>query len=385
MRMRLAVFGSTGSIGTTTLELARRSPENFEVVALTAGANIALLRSQIAEFNPRVVVVREEKAAREIAGEFLGVEVLWGEKGLVDCAGWDGIDIACQGIMGFAALAPTLELVRRGKTIALANKETLVVAGELLQRELRDSGARCIPVDSEHNAIHQLLVGKDASTVESLVLTASGGPFWRQPDLKWESVTPEMAIKHPNWSMGPKISVDSATMMNKGLEVVEAHFLFGFPIDKIEVWIHPQSIVHGAIWFEDGTCQAQLSRPDMKASIGYALAYPERLAGSVNKLSLKEFSQLEFSEPDATRFPLLNLPRAALRSGQSHLVALNAANEVAVGAFLAKRLPFSKLSSVLSEVLDTHPGVALDSLDMIFDADRKARENTEEIIRRIGL
>lgn len=385
MKQRLAVFGSTGSIGTNTLELARRSPDQFEVVALTAGGNITLLKQQIAEFKPRVVVVREEKAAQELAAEISGVELLWGEKGLVDCAAWGDVDIACQGIMGFAALAPTLELVRRGKKIALANKETLVVAGELLQRELRSSNALCIPVDSEHNAIHQLLVGKDIKTVESLVLTASGGPFWRKPELNWDDVTPEMAVKHPNWSMGPKISVDSATLMNKGLEVVEAHFLFGFPLEKLEVWIHPQSIVHGAIWLEDGTCQAQLSRPDMKASIGYALAYPERLAGSVKKLSLKEFSQLEFAEPDAARFPLLDLPRQALRQGQSHLVTLNAANEIAVGAFLDKRLPFNKLSSVLVESLENHRGVALDSLEMIFDADRKARENTEEIIRRSSL
>ncbi len=385
MRRRLGVFGSTGTIGTATLELARRFPDRFQVVALTAGRNLDLLRPQVAEFRPGVVVVSQSADALALAPEFPGTEFLHGESGLIECARWDGIQIASQGIVGFAALSPTLELARRGKDLALANKETLVVAGHLLKRELAVGKARCIPVDSEHNAIYQLLQGRDRSQIDSLVLTASGGPFWKQPKLDLASVTPAMAVKHPNWKMGPKISVDSATLMNKGLEVVEAQVLFEFEPDRIEVWIHPQSIVHGAIWFADGTCQAQLSVPDMKASIGFALGYPDRLSNSVEKLSFRQFTQLEFSEPDTARFPCLDLPRKALAAGQSHLIALNAANEVTVARFLEGRLCFSRIASVLDECLQRHRSVPADSLGDVLEIDRRAREKTHEIIETFGV
>ncbi|MBY0371457.1 1-deoxy-D-xylulose-5-phosphate reductoisomerase [bacterium] len=383
MRQRLGVFGSTGSIGCNTLELARRFPERFEVTALTAGRNLALLRDQARAFCPQVLVVEEESAARQLATEFPGVEVLWGENGLKECAAWSGIDIASQGILGFAALAPTLELIRAGKAIALANKESLVVAGGLLREALEKSKARCIPVDSEHNAIYQLLQGRGLEGVESLVLTASGGPFWNRPEVSWETVTPEQAIRHPNWKMGPKISVDSATLMNKGLEVVEAHFLFNIPVERIEVWVHPQSIVHGAVWYEDGTCQAQLSRPDMKASIGHALGFPDRLPQAVKKLTLKEMSRLDFSEPDTARFPMLDLPRQALQAGQSCLVALNAGNEIAVAAFLEGRLSFSALPVVLRRLLDEHRLEAVQSLEDVLRIDLQAREATRNLLQRL--
>lgn len=383
MKRRLAAFGSTGTIGTNTLELARRFSDRFEVVALTAGKNIPLLKEQIREFKPQVVVVSESSAVPDLAMSFPGLEILSGEAGLVECARWSGIDIACQGIVGFAALAPTFELVRTGKTVALANKETLVVAGALLRAECLKSGALCIPVDSEHNAIYQLLLGKDPLSVESLVLTASGGPFWKQTDLDLDSVTPEMAVRHPNWKMGPKISVDSATLMNKGLEVVEAHALFGTPPERIEVWIHPQSIIHGALWFKDGTCQAQLSKPDMKASIGFALGFPDRLEGSVEKLSLRQFAQLDFAEPDTTRFPCLELPRRALEAGQSHLIALNAANEIAVEAFLTKQIRFTQIAPVLQSLLDAHASGPVDAVERILEIDRQARLKTQEIIEKL--
>lgn len=385
MKKRLAVFGSTGTIGRNTLELARRFADRFEVVALTAGKNIELLREQIREFRPRVVVVAASVDVSPLAREFPGLELLHGESGLLECARWDPIDIACQGIVGFAALAPTFELLRKGKAVALANKETLVVAGPLLRREQRASGALCIPVDSEHNAIYQLLRGEDPSQIASLVLTASGGPFLRRRDLDLSTVTPEMAVRHPNWKMGPKISVDSATLMNKGLEVVEAHFLFGVPVDRIEVWIHPASILHGAVWLTDGTCQAQLSKPDMKASIGYALAFPDRLPGSVEKLSFRDIAKLEFEEPDTARFPALELPRRALAAGQSHLIALNAGNEVAVEAFLKGALRFTDLTRVLEELLERHHGSPVDALSHVIEIDRQAREKTQEIITDLGV
>ncbi len=385
MKRRLGIFGSTGTIGTATLSLARRFPDRFEVVALTAGRNLNLLRTQITEFRPAVVVVLDEADAAILARDFPGIEFLHGESGLVECARWDGMEVVSQGIVGFAALAPTLELARRGKDLALANKETLVVAGHLLKRELAVGGARCIPVDSEHNAVYQLLLGRDPAQVESLVLTASGGPFWKQPELDLSTVTPAMAVRHPNWKMGPKISVDSATLMNKGLEVVEAHVLFDFDPSRIEVWVHPQSIVHGAVWFTDGTCQAQLSVPDMKASIGFALGYPERLPGSVEKLSFGQFAQLEFREPDTARFPCLDLPRKALAAGQSHLIALNAANEVTVARFLEGRLCFSRIPTVLEECLERHVCVPADSLGDVLEIDRASREKTQEIIETFGV
>jgi 1-deoxy-D-xylulose-5-phosphate reductoisomerase len=385
MKRKLAVFGSTGTIGLNTLALARQFSDRFEVVALTGGRNLELLSAQISEFKPRVVVVQEESARASLSDAFPGTEFLWGDQGLVDCAAWDGIEIACQGIVGFAAMAPTLELARRGKAIALANKETLVVAGNLLKQALALSGAQCIPVDSEHNAIFQLLVGRDLSSVASIVLTASGGPFWRETALDLSSVTPAQAVKHPNWKMGPKISVDSATLMNKGLEVVEAHVLFGTPMENIEVWIHPQSIVHGALWFTDGTCQAQLSKPDMKASIGYALGYPERLPASVEKLTMRQMQQLDFAEPDTARFPCLGLPRKALAASQSHLIALNGANEVAVSSFLEGRIRFTQISSVLEQVLDCHHSTSVCVVEDVFTVDRIAREKTASIISQLAL
>lgn len=379
---RLAIFGSTGTIGLNTAELARRFPERFQVVALTAGKNLELLRAQVREFQPRVLVLQDAADAALLSQEFSGCEVLWGESGLVQCARWDGIDIACQGILGFAALAPTLELIRTGKAVALANKESLVVAGSLLRSELEKAQAPCIPVDSEHNAIFQLLEGRGLRGVESLVLTASGGPFWNRPEVRWEDVTVEQAVRHPKWKMGPKISVDSATLMNKGLEIVEAHFLFGVALDRIEAWVHPQSIVHGAVWYTDGTCQAQLSRPDMKASISHALGFPERLPGAVAKLTLAEMARLDFLPPDTARFPLLDLPRRALAQGQSSLIALNAGNEIGVGAFLEGRLRFSQLAPFLMECLQRHAATPVDSLDAVFEIDKESRMLAHSLLPR---
>ncbi|MCB0404409.1 MAG: 1-deoxy-D-xylulose-5-phosphate reductoisomerase [Bdellovibrionales bacterium] len=286
----LCVMGSTGSIGTQTLQIVDQFPEHFEVLALTAGKNLDLLKQQVARYEPRYVVVSEASDAEMIQIWYPGLKVLCGREGLEAVAALEQADLIVMGILGFAALAPTLAAVRAGKDVALANKESIITAGSLLQSEIARSKGHCIPVDSEHNALYQLLQGRERKEIRSLILTASGGPLLSQPDLPLEAVTPELAVKHPRWSMGPKISVDSATLMNKGLELIEAHILFNFPAKDIEVWIHPQSLVHGALCFRDNSYIAQFNKPDMRCSIGYAMAYPERLDEVIPSLSFKDMS-----------------------------------------------------------------------------------------------
>lgn len=380
----LCILGSTGSIGTQTLEIVEANRERFDVISLSAGKNLELLKTQIAKFHPRRVCVQEKSALSALEKEFPGIEFYSGEEGLSACVDASGVHTVVVGIVGFAALSPTLTAIRSKKRIALANKESLVVAGSLLKAELSASGAECIPVDSEHNAVFQLLEGRNRQQVRSIVLTASGGPFWSQRDLDLSTVTPAMAVKHPNWKMGPKISVDSATLMNKGLEVIEAHYLFDFPSDQIEVWVHPQSIVHGALWFEDNTCLTQLCRPNMKSSIGYALDYPNRVADVIPKLSLAEMSKLEFLEPDTNRFPCLAIAREALLEGPAALIALNAANEIAVEAFLSGRVTFTAIPRVIRQTLDKTPSVGPRNLSDIFEADRVARVTAEAQVLAIS-
>jgi 1-deoxy-D-xylulose-5-phosphate reductoisomerase len=379
---RIAVLGSTGTIGHNTLELVRAFPEKFEVVALGAGRNLGLLREQIRAFRPAFVTVQEQVDRDTLAREFPELELGWGGEGLETAVSDARVDVVVVGIVGFAALAPTLRAIRARKTVALANKESLVVAGSLLRQEVATSGATVIPVDSEHNALYQLLQGRPPGEVDTLVLTASGGPLLRRPELPLAEVTPEIATRHPNWKMGPKISVDSATLMNKGLELIEAHFLFDVPSTRIEVWVHPQSIVHGAIWLTDNSCLAQLSKPDMRSSIGYAMAYPERLAAPIPRLGLSEMARLEFLEPDLVRFPALGLAREALEAGPSSLVALNAANEVAVEAFLNGRILFPDIPATLSEVLEGHQSLTVSSLDTVFQLDSDARREAERVVAK---
>jgi len=369
----ICVLGSTGSIGTQTLNIIERFPESYYVTALTAGKNLTLLREQIRKFNPAYVCVLDDKSRYVLAAEFPQIAFGYGEAGVIQAVKTPGSDVIVVGIVGFAALSPTLEAIRLNKRIALANKESLVVAGHLMNAETRRSGAEVIPVDSEHNALFQLLEGRRDQQIQSLVLTASGGPLLRRPELPLEDVTPALAIAHPNWKMGPKISVDSATLMNKGLELIEACRLFDVPQEKIEVWIHPQSIVHGAIWFEDNSCLAQLSKPDMRSSIGYALSYPRRIPAVIPKLTMQEMSRLEFSEPDNLRFPALLLARQALQSGPSHVVALNAANEVFVQAFLDGKLLFPQMATCIEEVLNRHLGSTIDDIPAVFEVDSQAR------------
>lgn len=385
MPRKIAVLGSTGSIGTNTLEIVDKYPGKFRVVALSAGRNITVLREQVKKYRPEMVAVLDQKEASELEGEFPWCHVTFGEKGTSECASATGVEMVVMGIAGFAALAPTLESIRAGKTLALASKEVLVVAGSLIQKELLANGCACIPVDSEHNALFQLLEKTERSHVRSLVLTASGGPLFRASDLPLEDVTPAVAINHPNWKMGAKISVDSATLMNKALEVVEAHFLFQFPQEMIEIWIHPQSILHGALWLRDNSCLAQLTKPNMRSSIGFALRYPDRLDEVIPKLTLQEMARLEFYPPDEKRFPALRLAREALKSGSGALVVLNAANEVAVQCFLEGRLLFPRITQVVEAALEQVSPAPADSVEEIFEGDRKARLLASSLAKKYGV
>lgn len=374
----IAVLGSTGTIGTFTLEIAERFPEKFRIVSLVAGRNVALLREQIRKFNPRFVSLSAAEHLSSLQHEFPKTRFLTGREGIKECIEQSEVQVVVNGIVGFAGLEPALFAIRANKILALANKESLVVAGALLREELEKSHAQLIPVDSEHNALFQLLEGRPLSDVDTLVLTASGGPFFKRPDLDFRSVTPEMAVKHPNWNMGPKISVDSATMMNKGLEMIEAHFLFSFPEEKIEIWVHPQSIMHGAVWLKDNSCLAQLTKPDMKSSIGFALSYPEKLDQVIPRFSFKEMHALEFYEPDEVRFPALRLAREALRAGTGHLIVLNAANEYAVGAFLEKKIGFHEIPVWVENALEAYQPYPIHSLEDVF-------ETHHRVLGQIGL
>jgi 1-deoxy-D-xylulose-5-phosphate reductoisomerase len=376
----LSILGSTGTIGANTLALVDSFPDKYRVISLAAGRNIDRLAEQIVRYRPRLVCTQE--AAPELGRKFPGVEFVHGDEGLKLCVEHRDVTTVVVGIVGFAAMAPTLAAIRAQKRIALANKESLVVAGALLKQEASKSRSVIIPVDSEHNALYQLLEGRPRDHVETLVLTASGGPLLRRPELPLDQVTPEIAVAHPNWKMGPKISVDSATLMNKGLELIEACFLFEVPEEKIEVWVHPQSIVHGAIWLKDNTCLAQLSKPDMKSSIGHALAHPERLPRAVEKLKLSDMAKLEFFEPDLVRFPALKLAREALRSGGTHLVALNAANEIAVEAFLSRQISFSRIPALVADALAGTQSGAVTSLDQVYAEDARARRLASELVAR---
>lgn len=382
-RKRICVLGSTGTIGTYTLDLVKAYPDQFEVVSLAAGRNLNKIQEQIESFRPNAVSVQNEVDALFLKKEFPKLEVGFGAEGIKQCIEADRVDVVIVGIVGFAGLEPTLHAIKKNKLIGLANKESLVTAGSLFHDEVKKSKAVVVPVDSEHNALYQLLKGVSRSEVETLVLTASGGPFLNKNDLDLSQVTPEMAVSHPNWKMGPKISVDSATLMNKGLELIEAHFLFGFPEEKIEVWVHPQSIVHGAVWLRDNTNLAQLSLPDMKSAIGYALSYPDRLDGPIQKLNLAQMARLEFFEPDTVRFPCLALARKALRLGQSHVIALNAANEIAVEAFLAKKIRFTQIPEVIDAALQKFAGTSIHQLSDVFESDRIGRQVANTVINRI--
>jgi 1-deoxy-D-xylulose-5-phosphate reductoisomerase len=377
----VAVLGSTGSIGTQALDVVRASPGEYEVVALAAGSSVDALAAQAAELRPRVVALGDPGRAGDLAPRLpAGTELLTGPGALAEAA--TAADVVVNAVVGFAGLPVTLAALGAGRTLALANKESLIAGGPVVQRVRSTPGAEIVPVDSEHCALHQCLRAGRSAEVTRLVLTASGGPFRGRTSAELSGVTVADALAHPTWTMGPKITVDSSTLMNKGLEVIEAHELFGVGYDAIEVVVHPQSIVHSMVEFADGATVAQLSQPDMRLPIAYALAWPERARTPFGRIDWSEVGRLDFEPPDLEAFPCLALAFAAGRAGGSAPAWLNAANEVAVAAFLEGRLAWSAIAAVLEEALSEHTGTELEDADVVIEVDRRARERTRSIIQR---
>ncbi|MFZ5814124.1 MAG: 1-deoxy-D-xylulose-5-phosphate reductoisomerase [Bacillota bacterium] len=384
MKKGISIIGSTGSIGTQALDVIDHLPERFRVVGLAGGSRIDRLAEQVRRYRPEVVSVPTAEAAlglqrllRESAGEL--PEIGWGEEGLLQVATHPTAQLLLTSVVGALGLKPTLAAIAAGKDIALANKETLVAAGHLVMDAARRHGVQIIPVDSEHSALFQCLVGEDPSRVRRLLLTASGGPFRGRKDLM--GVTKAEALKHPRWVMGAKITIDSATLMNKALELIEAHWLFGVPVEAIEVLVHPQSIVHSAVEFVDGNIIAQLGPTDMRLPIQYALCYPERTDSFVERLDLTRVATLTFESPDTETFPSLNYARQAVTMGGTMPAVLNAANEVAVQRFLADQIPFVAIFRIVHEVMSRHQVVGKPDLEAILEADRWAREAAQSLNR----
>ncbi|QXI29690.1 1-deoxy-D-xylulose-5-phosphate reductoisomerase [Pseudomonas vanderleydeniana] len=390
---QVTVLGATGSIGLSTLDVIARHPERYQAFALSGFTRLAELLALCVRHRPRFAVVPDELAARGLQADLraagLSTEVLLGEEGLCQVASHPEVDAVMAAIVGAAGLRPTLAAVEKGKKILLANKEALVMTGALFMQAVRKSGSVLLPIDSEHNAIFQCLPGDfarglGAVGVRRILLTASGGPFRQTPLAELEHVTPEQACAHPNWSMGRKISVDSASMMNKGLELIEACWLFDARPDQVEVVIHPQSVIHSLVDYVDGSVLAQLGNPDMRTPISNALAWPERIDSGVAPLDLFAVARLDFQAPDEQRFPCLRLARAAAEAGGSAPAMLNAANEVAVAAFLERRIRYPEIASIIEDVLSREAVVAVDELDAVFAADAKARALTEQWLSRNG-
>ncbi len=383
-RKGLAVLGSTGSIGRNTLEVVRRHPERFRVVSLCAGTNITLLKEQIQEFKPEFVSVLTRESAEELRREYGGsVRVGYGMEGTIEAGTYESVDLTVSAISGASGLVPTISAIRAGKDIALANKETLVMAGYIVMEEARRRKVRLLPVDSEHSAIFQALAGHRKEDIKRIILTASGGPFLRLPLKSLEKVTPDEALRHPNWRMGKKITIDSATLMNKGLEVIEARWLFDVSHRRIEVFIHPQSVVHSMVEYIDGSIVAQMGSADMRGPIAYALSYPERIESGVHSLDLIN-ARFEFMSPEKDRFPCLELAYMAIERGGGVPAVLNAADEVAVDSFLEGRIGFTDIYRVIREVLEMDVPSRAQSIEDILNADLWARRKAEEVIRGMG-
>jgi 1-deoxy-D-xylulose-5-phosphate reductoisomerase len=377
---KVLILGSSGSIGVNSLNVIRKFPEKFKISGLSVNSKIDVLEQQIKEFQPEFVVVTNETKAKELKSNIGNVcKVYSGYDELLKLAAQSDYDILIGAIVGFAGLAPTLEAIKRGKRIALANKETLVVAGELVTKIVLENNAEILPVDSEHSAIYQCLVGENLNEVEKLILTASGGPFLNKEKSFFENATVDEALNHPNWKMGSKISIDSATMMNKGLEVIEAHWLFGLPVEKISVVMHPQSIIHSMVQFVDGSIKAQLGLPDMKLPIQYALTFPERLENDFKRTNLPDIKNLSFFEPDFNKFECLKLAFDVIKTGGTAPCILNAANEVAVEKFINKKIKFSQISQLINKALNKIVNHSDPDIETIFDCDRKTREFVNNI------
>ncbi len=393
MTQWITVLGSTGSIGCSTLDVVRRHPEKYRVYALTAATRVAEMAGQIAEFSPRYAVLADASAAaqlREQLPEDCVTEVLNGEDALVQVASDECVDQVMAAIVGAAGLLPTLAAANAGKRVLLANKESLVMAGPLFLDAVKKGGAELLPIDSEHNAIFQSMpadyAGRlDASGIRKILLTASGGPFRGRQSSELNDVTPSQAVAHPNWSMGAKISVDSATLMNKGLELIEACFLFNCDADDVEVVVHPESVIHSMVQYCDGSVLAQLGQPDMRTPIAYGMAWPERIEAGVESLNLFDIARLNFEAPDEENFPCLALARIAFAQGGTMPAVLNAANEVAVAAFLREDIRFTTIPALIKKVMDQHSLVSADSLDAVLSADSWARATAESFLQEESL
>jgi 1-deoxy-D-xylulose-5-phosphate reductoisomerase len=379
MTRRITLLGATGSIGTSTLDLVSRNPDRFRIHAVAAGRDWAKLAEIARESAADVAVIADESGFRALQDALAGsgIEVRAGAQALAETAA-EPVDLVVAAIVGAAGLAPTLAALEAGTTVALANKEALICAGDLMTAAARRSGARLLPVDSEHNAIFQVL--EDVDRIARIVLTASGGPFRARSRQEMQGVTPAEAVRHPNWSMGAKISVDSATLMNKGLELIEAHHLFGVGPDRLGVLVHPQSLVHGLVEYVDGSILAQLGPADMRVPIAHALAWPERMSTPVRRLDLAAAARLDFEEPDRERFPALALAETALASGGCRPCVLSAANEIAVEAFLEGRIGFLDIAAVVADTLDALPGAAIATLEEVAQADLAAREKARSLV-----
>ncbi len=381
----LSILGSTGSIGKNTLEVISKHPDKFRVKALAVGNNIKLLTEQINTFKPEVAAVFDEESAKELQRDFPDMKVLSGEEGLVEAATLDGVDMVVSAIAGSPGLAPTYAAVKAGKDIALATKEALVMAGKVIMSEAARNNVKIYPVDSEHSAVFQCLEGREMKDVKKIILTASGGAFLRKDISELENATPADALKHPNWDMGRKITIDSATLMNKGLEVIEAFWLFGVPLDKIGVIIHPQSIIHSMVEFIDGSVIAQLSVPDMKGPIAYALSYPDRFGDVLEPMDLAKIGNLTFEEPDMEKYRSLPLTFDALRAGGTMPCVLNGANEAAVAAFLDDKIGFTDIYRVISDTMDAHEVAEGDIIEEVLDASNWAMQKANNIIKKISV
>jgi len=382
----LSILGSTGSVGTNVLRVVDAFADRFRVVGLAGGRNVERLAEQVARHRPRVISVATA-AARDALGRLVdlsGLRVGIGQEGMIEVATHEDAGIVVASAVGALGLVPTYRALEAGKDVALANKETLVMAGALMLAQSKQRGGRLLPIDSEHCALHQCLDGRKTEEVRRLVLTASGGPFRNRPKGAFAGITREEALNHPTWSMGPKITIDSATLMNKGLEVIEARWLFGIPAEQVDVLIHPQSVIHSMVEFVDGTVLAQLGVTDMRLPIQYALSYPERWAAAIPGMDFGRPMSLELDLPDHERFPCLRLAYRALEKGGSATAVLNAANEEAVAAFLDGRIPFTGIAESVREVLDDHLPSTLNRLEDVLEADAWARERSREALGRRG-
>ncbi len=379
----ITVLGSTGSVGTQTLEVVRTHAEDFRITALTAGHNMKLFRQQLSEFDPVFAAVAEQKDMDTLAAEFPHIQFAWGMEGIIQAALISESDIVVNSLLGMMGIRPTYEAVKAGKNIAFANKETIVAGGSIIMPAVRESGIDFLPVDSEHSAIFQALQGSAGNSIKRIILTASGGPFRGYTAEQMKNVTKAQALNHPRWSMGAKITIDSATMMNKGLEIIEASWLFDVPSSKIQAVVHPESVLHSAVEFEDGSIIGQLGVPDMKTPIAYALSWPARLPNVSNSLDLFELGTMHFQKPDLKAFRCLELAYKAIEAGGSYTAVLNAANERAVQAFLNDEIEFRQIADVVDSCLQIHDGRRLCTVDDILQLEKKTEANARGFIEAL--